>query len=239
MFSQRIESFCCHSGPQRGQAASSRTLLHRVVSAIKHCYQKANVPCPLPFWAHSTRAQASSAALLRGSLCQRSAELLLGLLTLPSIHPYTVDTDSRTVSCGESCPAFPFWLMSSLPPPLVSSLLHLLMWDSIHRRMMMKTGVLLHVIHQMSSVQTHIPSFLPCWELSQVSCCSLWWLRRIEGKWHFSLIVHDSFNGKRLLHSLTGEEHLSMEARKFLFCGWSVHVQMLLKLDPERGKLAF
>ncbi|XP_054826594.1 uncharacterized protein LOC129323855 [Eublepharis macularius] len=64
----RIDSnlFICFAGPKKGNRASAQSISRWVVQAILTCYSAANLPCPLQVHAHSTRSQASSAALFRG-----------------------------------------------------------------------------------------------------------------------------------------------------------------------------
>ncbi|XP_054826487.1 uncharacterized protein LOC129323798 [Eublepharis macularius] len=64
----RLDSnlFVCFAGQNKGKRATSQTISRWVVQTILTCYSAANLPCPLEVRAHSTRSQASSAALLRG-----------------------------------------------------------------------------------------------------------------------------------------------------------------------------
>ena len=58
--------FVCHSGCKRGLPAARSTLSRWIVSTISLAYELHHKPPPLGLHAHSTRAVASSTALLRG-----------------------------------------------------------------------------------------------------------------------------------------------------------------------------
>ncbi len=59
--------FVCHGGRQKGNAVSKQRMAHWIVDAITLAYQAQGVPCPFRLRAHSTRSEASSWALARGT----------------------------------------------------------------------------------------------------------------------------------------------------------------------------
>lgn len=86
--------FVCLKSPNRGKAVSPQTLSRWVTTAIK-MYNRASLECLFPMKAHSTGAQASSAAFQ----CNLDIRKICGTATwsppLTFIKHYSIDKDSR------------------------------------------------------------------------------------------------------------------------------------------------
>ncbi|XP_054846822.1 uncharacterized protein LOC129337273 isoform X2 [Eublepharis macularius] len=90
--------FLCYSGPRKGSPASAQSISRWIVSTIKLCYQHAGVQCPLLVTAHSTRAQAASAAFLRGVPLRDVCQAATWSTADTFIKHYSVDVNARRES---------------------------------------------------------------------------------------------------------------------------------------------